>query len=278
MLHGLRVVCFFILLHYRAVVNVALGIVEAGSETSAVTLNNLILYLAANPEVQAKAHKELSAVVGDSRAPEFKDITQLPYIRACVKEILRLFPVPIWGLKHYTDNDVYYKTHVIPKGTIVLGNTSAIHYDPARYEDPFAFKPERYINYDKYAAEYAAMSDPCKRDHFTFGAGRRICPGSRLAENTLDLTLANLLWAFEIRPPSMLVDGKVRHALMDISDNAYENTAFRAPKPFKVRFVPRSEARQKILEDDWVAARSEGYVLRGMHVNVHGVVRPNEQP
>jgi cytochrome P450 len=255
---------------------IAGGIVEAGSETSSVTLNNLILYLAANPEVQTKAYEEVTTVVGDFRAPVFEDVPQLPYVRASVKEILRLFPVPIWGLKHYTDNDVYYKNHVIPKGTIVLGNTSALHYDPARYEDPFAFRPERYLHHDKYAAEYAAMGDPYKRDHFSFGVGRRICPGSRLAENTLDLTLANLLWAFEIRPPVVIVDGKERDAVMDISDNAYEDTAFRAPKPFKARFLPRSEQRLKIVEDNWATARTTGYDLRGMHVDIHGSVRSKE--
>jgi hypothetical protein len=241
-----------------------------------VTLNNLILYLAANPGAQSRAHEELSDVIGDSRAPEYRDIPQLPYIRACVKEILRLFPVPIWGLKHYTDNDVYYKDHIIPKGTVILGNTSAIHYDPIRYEEPFAFRPERYLLHDKHSGEYAAMSDPYKRDHFTFGVGRRICPGSRLAENTLDLTLANLLWAYEVRPPLVFIDGKEREATMDISDNAYEDSAFRGPKQFKARFVPRSEARLKIVEDNWEAARKDGYLLRGMHVDIHGVVRPSE--
>ncbi|KUL82317.1 hypothetical protein ZTR_09715 [Talaromyces verruculosus] len=252
---------------------IAGGLVEAGSETTSVTLHNLVLYLADNVDVQDKANEELSRVVGDSRAPEFDDIAKLPYIRACVKEILRLCPTPIWGLKHYTTGNIMYKGHVIPKGTVVLGNTSAIHFDPTRYEEPFTFRPERYIHHEKYAADYAAGGDPYERDHFTFGAGRRICPGSRLAENTLNLALANILWAFEIRPPTTFVDGKERVMEMDLSEDAFEETAFRAPKPFKSRFVPRSAGRLKIVEDNWVTAKATGYELRGVQVDVHGVVR-----
>ena len=207
----------------------------------------------------------MSDVVGDDRAPEYDDIDKLPYIRACIKEILRLRPVPTWGMKHYTDADITYKSFVIPKGTVVLGNTAAIHFDSSRYESPFLFRPERYLNHSKTAAEYAAMADPYERDHFTFGVGRRICPGSRLAENTLHLALANILWAFKIRPP-MTADGK--DAGIDLSDSAFELSAFRAPKPFKARFVAQSEKRLETLKRNWKTAQQVGYELNG--VQFHG--------
>jgi len=177
-----------------------------------------------------------------------------------------------WGIKHFADVDIVYKQHIIPRGTILLGNTATIRYDPDRYEDPFAFKPERYLGYARYAGEYAAMGDPYERDHFTFGVGRRICPGSRLAENTLEIALANILWAYEIRPPITIVEGKKVDATMDLSDGAYEQSAFRAPKPFKVRFVSSSEARAKIVDDQWGEAKRDGYVLRGMTVDIKGIV------
>ena len=109
-------------------------------------------------------------------------------------------PIPISGIKHYADADVTYKDYVIPKGTVLLANTSSIHYDPERYDEPHTYKPERYLNHAKYSSEYAAQSDLYKRDHFSFGGGRRVCPGTRLAENTLNIAIANILWAFEIRP------------------------------------------------------------------------------
>ncbi|OGM43334.1 hypothetical protein ABOM_008736 [Aspergillus bombycis] len=248
---------------------IAGGIVEAGSETSSVTMNNLILQLAANPKVQQRAHEELMRVVGPNRTPTFTDVSKLSYIRAIVKEILRFCPVPIWGIKHYADADIVYKSHVIPKGTVLLANPSAIHFDPERYDEPFRFKPERYLDHPLYSADYAAQSDPYKRDHFTFGVGRRICPGARLAENTLTIALSNILWAFEIRPP--MVDGAEAMG-MDVSEHAWDDTAFRPPKPFAARFVPRNENTLAIVKEQWEKAMQEGYVLRGMTVDVNGIV------
>ncbi|KAL2808098.1 putative O-methylsterigmatocystin oxidoreductase [Aspergillus granulosus] len=248
---------------------VAGGLVEAGFETTAATLNSLILRLAADLSVQEKAHEELLRAVGSGRPPVFADMQNLPYIRACVKEILRMNPILAPGIRHFADQDITYKGHVIPKGTVLLANTAFLHYDPNRFERPFEFIPERYLDHPLYSSEYAAMSDPYKRDHFTFSTGRRTCPGARLAENSLNVALAKILWAFEIRPP--VVNGV--EAEMDLSDNAYPDGGFTIPKPFAVRFVPRSEERLAILKHEWKTASQQGYELRGVAVDVDGVVQ-----
>lgn len=254
--------------HVDAAWNVS-GLVEAGSETSYVTLNNLILHLAAARSAQDKAYEELMRVVGPDRHPVFDDLHSLPYLRACVKEMLRLRPVPVWGVKHYADEDVRYKNYVIPKGTVILGNVPFLGHDPRRYDDPFVFRPERYIGYDKYSSEYAG-GDPYKRDHFAFGAGRRVCPGAKLAENTLEIALMNILWAFEIRPP--LDDDGVESAGMNCSfDTAFEPTSFSAPKPFAARFVPRRDRVLHMVKEQWDKGVKEGYNLGGKHVDVSGV-------
>lgn len=91
------------------------------------------------------------------------------------------------------------------------------------------------------------MADPLQRDHYAFGAGRRICPGSRLAENTLNLALAHILYYFRIQPPGESEE-------MDLSSDAWEETAFRPPRPFKVQFIPRSGRRLQLLDDAWACA------------------------
>lgn len=67
--------------------------IEAGSETTSSALNSCVRYFAAFPEAQAKAYEEVRRVVGENRLPSFEDERDLPYIRACVKEILRIRPV-----------------------------------------------------------------------------------------------------------------------------------------------------------------------------------------
>ena len=102
------------------------GLVEAGFETTTAALNSLVLHLAANQRVQNQAQQELMCVVGPNRLPSFADMRSLPYVRACVKEILRMNPHFTPGIRHYTSEDVVYKGHVIPKGTVLLANTALL--------------------------------------------------------------------------------------------------------------------------------------------------------
>ncbi|RYC61646.1 hypothetical protein CHU98_g4556 [Xylaria longipes] len=248
---------------------VAGGLVEAGFETTAIALNGLVLYLTANQQVQTVAQEELMRVVGLDRPPTFADLQNLPYIRACVKEILRINPMLVPGIRHFADADVTYKGHVIPKGTVLLANTAFLHFDPARFDKPFEFMPERFLSHGLYSAEYAAMSDPYTRDHFTFSTGRRTCPGARLAENSLRIALAGILWAFEIRP--QLVDGV--EGPQEVDADAFFPGPFHIPKPFAARFIVRDEVRSRIIREQWEIAMRDGYELRGVQVDVHGIVK-----
>jgi cytochrome P450 len=243
--------------------------IEAGSETTSSSLNSCIKYLAANPEVQQRAHEELSKVIGESRTPTFDDESDLPYIRAIVKEILRIRPVTNIGTPHYSTADVTYGDYFIPKGTVISINQYAIHFDRYRYDDPEAFKPERYLRHPLKAGAYSAAADPYDRDHFGFGAGRRICPGMHLAENSLFITLAKILWAFEIRP-HVGADGK--EEVVDVSDDAYEEGSNTLPKQFQVRFIPRSKGREEVVRGEWERAQKEGYLLGGVKVTTAGMV------
>lgn len=221
--------------------------------------------------MQVRAQAELDQVVGVSSSPTFEHEEDLPYIRAMVKEVLRIRPVTNIGSPHYTTADIIYKDFFIPKNTIVSLYQYTIHFDPDRYPDPWAFKPERYLNHPLKAGAYCAHPDPYERDHFDFGAGRRICPGMHLAENSLFITLAKLLWAFNIEPP-IGADGQIQ--LMDTSDEAYESGANTLPRPFKVRFIPRDAQREQVTRDEWAQAERVGFSLGDVQVNVAGMVHP----
>ena len=59
--------------------------IEAGSETTSMQLNNMLIGVLSNPEVLVRAHEELDRVVGPDRPPNFEDTLNLPYINAIVK-------------------------------------------------------------------------------------------------------------------------------------------------------------------------------------------------
>jgi hypothetical protein len=121
--------------------------------------------------------------------------------------------------------------------------------DPTRFSDPDTFSPARYLRDTRSSADAALSGDPAERDHFAFGAGRRICPGMHVADCTLFIGIARLLWAYNILPPVEIgTDGKERPVMPD----RFDLTPFivMAPRPFGARFVPRL-GRDSVVRMEW---------------------------
>ncbi len=75
--------------------------------------------------------------------------------------------------------------------------------DPNRLTDPDVFNPSRYANDSQTIRRgYYANPDATKRDHFAFGAGRRICRGMHIAERSIFLGISRLVWAFNFKKAS----------------------------------------------------------------------------
>lgn len=98
------------------------GLVEAGSETTSAALNNFLLMAVLNPEVVRKGQEELDRVVGSERYPSWEDEGELPYIRAVIKELLRMRPANKIGMQHCVVEDDWYEGYFIPKGSLVMLN------------------------------------------------------------------------------------------------------------------------------------------------------------
>jgi cytochrome P450 len=245
------------------------SLIEAGSETTSAALNTAILYLSAHPEVQLKAHSEIDKVVGLSRSPSFDDEQCLPYIRAIVKETLRMRPITNIGTPHYTTAPITYKNTYIPANSVVCLQQYPIHYDPNIFSDPARFNPDRFLAHPMGAGHYAA-GPASARDHWSFGAGRRICSGVHLAENSMFIVLAKLLWAFDILPP---LDEAGREVEVETSDEAFDSVGSTTmAKVYNVRWKARSEAIKDVMEMEVADAKRDGYMLRGVRVGEDGVM------
>ena len=70
----------------------------------------------------------------------------------------------------------------LPKGSTVVLNVWAMHHDSGTWKDPQHFVPERFESYHSLASTYAASGKWDERDHYGYGAGRRICPGELIAK------------------------------------------------------------------------------------------------
>ncbi|KAJ3842653.1 cytochrome P450 [Lentinula raphanica] len=193
-----------------------------------------------HPNVALQAQQELDRVIGRDRLPTAEDMPNLPYIRAIIKEVQRVH-APFWmATPHCSSEDFTYNGQFIPKGTVVVLNCYTMHHNPERYEDPWAFNPDRYLNDELSCAESAKLSNVMDRDHWTFGAGRRICPGIHVAERELWLAISQLLWSFHF------------HSLPDepISLKEYEGLSGRTPLPFRLRLEPRDVRLESVLKGD----------------------------
>ncbi|KAK4039004.1 cytochrome P450 [Parachaetomium inaequale] len=157
-------------------------LLEAGSDTTSSTLYAF------------KAHEEIDRVIGPNRMPTMDDERDLQYVRGIVEESLRWMATTILGVvPHAVTQDDWYEGYLCPKN---VNNVWAINMDSARH--PRRFDPDRYRDDMQSLADAAANPDASKRDRFTFGAGRRISPGIHVAERSLFLGVARMLWAFDI--------------------------------------------------------------------------------
>jgi cytochrome P450 len=104
------------------------------------------------------------------------------------------------GVPHASSEESSYKGYTIPNKTIIFPNISALTRDAERYEDPDTLRPERFLGDDLDAFASAKQADFRKRDHINYGWGRRLCQGIHVAENSLYMEVARILWAFKITP------------------------------------------------------------------------------
>ena len=170
---------------------------SAGAETASVVMGWWLLAMILYPETQKCAHMELDAVVGRSRMPSFADFEHLLYVRAMVKEALRWRPVDPLGLPHRSTADDWYNGYFIPKGTVCVANVWCLNRDPEIYgPDAEHFNPARHLDESGQIAR--GPVDTKEEGHATYGFGRRICVGRHLANNSLFINMATILWALRI--------------------------------------------------------------------------------
>ena len=203
------------------------ALILGGSDTSSGTLTWAISLLLNNRQVLKKAQEELDQNVGLNRQVEESDIKNLVYLQAVIKETLRLYPAgPLLGPRESLEDCTVAGYHV-PARTRLIVNLWKIHRDPRIWEEPSAFRPERFLTSHAFVDVRGQNFEL-----IPFGSGRRSCPGMSFALQVLHLTLARLLQAFEFGTPS--------NQAIDMT----ESPGLTIPKatPLEVLLIPRLAA------------------------------------
>ncbi|KAJ0938646.1 putative cytochrome P450 [Helianthus annuus] len=170
-------------------------IFAAGTDTTFTSLEWAISELVRHPRVMKKLQQEVTEIAEGKPVIHEKDLEKMHYLKATIKETLRLHtPIPLLIPRESTQ-DVKLMGYNIPSRTQVIINASAIARDPTLWEEPDEFRPERFLN----------SSIDFKGFHFEllpFGAGRRGCPGIQFAMVVNELALANVVYKFNLALPN----------------------------------------------------------------------------
>jgi cytochrome P450 len=167
-------------------------------------------------------------------------------------QVVRWRPGIASGIAHATTQDDTYEGFFIPANTPIVMNIWGINHDPEEFDHPHVFDPTRFLqnpNGSKRGSDDAPNdngSSSLRRPVYTFGAGRRVCVGKDMAKKSMLLTMAKVVWCFDIEAVSA--------DELDTGMRGFHSGLLITPKPFKARFRVRGEDRKRIIEREWEKA------------------------
>jgi cytochrome P450 len=161
----------------------------AGHETTATALTWWGWTMASNPDCAVLATEEVDRVLA-GRPPVYEDVAALAYLGQTLRETMRLHPsVPLLFTRRATE-DVQIGPWRVPKGAMVRVTPQVMHHDARWFEDPLAFKPERFTP--------EAVARQVRGSYMPFGTGPRVCIGNIFALTEMTLIAAMILQRFRL--------------------------------------------------------------------------------
>ncbi|KAA0715561.1 Sterol 26-hydroxylase, mitochondrial [Triplophysa tibetana] len=186
---------------------------------------NYLPFWQRDPAAQVALYEEVNRIIKDDRVPTAQEVNSMPYLKAVIREALRMYPVVPMNARIMTENDVVIGGHFFPKKTTFTIMHYAISNDEKVFPEPRKFKPERWLR--------DGRARPNPFGSIPFGFGVRGCVGRRIAELELYLAVARIIKLFEIKPdPTM---GEVQ---------ALNRTVLVADRQVNLHFVERQNTPQ----------------------------------
>ncbi|KAI8334337.1 cytochrome P450 [Chlamydoabsidia padenii] len=222
----------------KDIIVIMADLIAAGSDTVSVSLAWMFAILSHHPQIQKKIQAEIDGFVqAHGRLPTFEERDHLPYLISVQKESIRFRSSVPLGLPHVSTEDIVVRDYLIPKGSVLVGNTIGMHMNPDVYTDPETFNPDRFMDNTRTMSS-SANGTINQRDMYLFGWGRRICPGIHLAEVEMFHVCTRLFAKCIIAPP---LDKTGKEVPIDLL--AAKNAGIvTQPQPYQIRFIPRPDS------------------------------------
>ncbi|KAF5529252.1 hypothetical protein FNAPI_13938, partial [Fusarium napiforme] len=176
---------------------VVMSIISAGADTTASTFVAIFYFLMRHPPVLAMLRAEIDNALRDgtlSDPPRWKQVYQLPYLEAIIKETMRYWPPFAFGLDRVIpEGGALIAGTMLPAGVEVGAHVEAVHRDYTVYgDDADIFRPERWTEASE--AQRALMD----RSFLSFSTGKRVCLGLHIAYRELKKVVPLLLMKFDV--------------------------------------------------------------------------------
>lgn len=170
---------------------------DAGSDTTAIALTNVLYYLIKHPNALRKLREEVRGALGEGEtiAPYAK-VKSLPYLKACLDESLRLSPPVPRGLERKTPpQGMEIMGERIAAGVTVSVPAYIAHRDPNLFPKPDSYRPERWLDESEATKDMRAAFIP-------FTTGARACLGRNITMMEQQILIATLVHRYDFALPS----------------------------------------------------------------------------
>ncbi|KAF2720369.1 cytochrome P450 [Polychaeton citri CBS 116435] len=187
--------------------------ITAGSDSTASSLRMTLHFLSTNPRALSRLIGEVEAAIADGEVsrPVIRDVEarRLPYLQACIKEGLRLYP-PITGLMAKAVPpggawiDVDGEQKFAPEGTQIGMNSWGMMRNTKIFgEDVELFRPERWLAREGWESDRERVKGMTEAVGMCFGSGRFGCLGRGVALMELNKAIVEILLRYNLQPCSL---------------------------------------------------------------------------
>jgi sterol 14-demethylase len=167
-------------------VNLVLGLIWAGHETTVGQLAWAIIDLLRHPAELDKALAEQREVLPEHRLADMQTVRRLAHLGRALHETQRLHPAVLAMIRSVTE-DTPLAGYLLPRGCRALLTTTVTHRLPELFDEPDSFRPDRYLETPKAAHQLIG-----------FGGGMHRCLGMHFARLEMQVLITRLLQALEL--------------------------------------------------------------------------------
>lgn len=181
----------------KIAVIMAVDMLIAGVDTTSSVMSAVLLCMASHPEKQQKLREEILTNIGKTEKFSMENMKNLPYLRACIKESLRTYPL-VFGNIRTSGADLCLSGYQIPKGTNIFLASNLLLHEERYFPRANEFLPERWLRSSGLESDEISVKNTNPFIFLPFGFGPRSCVGKRIVDLQLEITLANIVRNFKM--------------------------------------------------------------------------------